>query len=57
MSVQHKLTTVLQMVYALMRKDHFNVNVNQALRGMEKHVVVGEVHRIVSIYIKSLMNY
>ena len=40
MSVQHKLTTVLQMVYALMRKDHFNVNVNQALRGMEKHVYV-----------------
>ena len=41
MSVQHKLTTVLQMVYALMLKDHFNVNVNQVLRGMEKHVVVG----------------
>ena len=37
----HKLMTVLQMVHALMWKDHFNVNVNQALQEMEKHVVVG----------------
>ena len=41
MSVQHKVTTVLQTVYALMWKVHFNVHVNQDLQEMAKHVVVG----------------
>ena len=36
MSAQHKLTTVLQMAYALMWTDHFNVYANQNLQEMEK---------------------
>ena len=40
MNVQHKVTTVLQTVYALMWKVHFNVHVNQDLQEMAKHVVV-----------------
>ena len=42
MNVQHRLTTVLQMAFALMWRDPFSVNVNQDLQGMEKHARVGQ---------------
>ena len=42
MNVQHRLTTALQMAFALMWRDPFSVNVNQDLQGMEKHARVGQ---------------
>ena len=47
MSAQHKLTTVLQMAYALMWTDHFNVYANQDLQEMEKRAVVGKESKLV----------
>ena len=47
MSAQHKLTTVLQMAYALMWTDHFNVYANQDLQEMEKRAVVGKEYKLV----------
>ena len=41
MSVQHRVTTVLQMGCALMLTDLFNVNANKDLLEMAKHVMVG----------------
>ena len=42
MNVQHRLTTALQMAFALMWRDPFSVNVNQDLQEMEKHARVGQ---------------
>ena len=42
MNVQHRLTTALQMAFALMWRDPFSVNVNQDLQGMEKHARVAQ---------------
>ena len=50
MSAHHKLTTVLQMVYAQMLKDPFNVNVNQDLQEMAKRVMVGQEIKLSLIY-------
>ena len=47
MSAQHKLTTVLQMAYALMWTDRFNVYANQDLQEMEKRAVVGKEYKLV----------
>lgn len=55
MSVQHKVTTVLLTVYALMWKVHFNVHVNQDLQEMAKHVVVGYGVRI--LFLPLLNNF
>ena len=41
MSAHQKLTTVLQMAFALIWKDHFNVHVYQVLQEMGKTVMVG----------------
>ena len=35
-----RITTAPYMLYALTWKDHFNVNANQDLQEMEKHVMV-----------------
>ena len=57
MNVQHKVTTVLQTVYALMWKVHFNVHVNQDLQEMAKHVVVGYGVRMLFLtLLNSLLN-
>ena len=42
MNVQHRLTTALQMAFALMWRDPFSVDVNQDLQEMEKHARVGK---------------
>ena len=36
-----RITTAPYMLYALTWKDHLNVNANQDLQEMEKHVMVG----------------
>ena len=41
MSAYHNLTTVLQMAFAPIWKDHFNVHVHQVLQEMGKTVMVG----------------
>ena len=50
MSAHHKLTTVLQMVYAQMWKDPFSVNVSQDLQEMAKPVLVGQEINLLLIY-------
>ena len=50
MSAHHKLTTVLQMVYAQMWKDLFSVNVSQDLQEMAKPVLVGQEINLLLIY-------
>ena len=50
MSAHHKLTTVLQMVYAQMWKDPFRVNASQDLQDMANLVMVGQEIQLLLIY-------